>query len=70
MHLYCQGQEEPQEQKLKERFKFNFQTRNKTRLCDSKTKTQKLRTRIQDMQHKCENGYLLLTYANMNMKRT
>jgi hypothetical protein len=29
-----QGHEKSQEQKLKERFKFNFQTRNKTRLCD------------------------------------
>jgi hypothetical protein len=29
---------ESQEQKLKKRFKFNFQTRNKTRLCNSKTR--------------------------------
>jgi hypothetical protein len=35
----CQGYENPQEQWLKERFKSNFQTRNKTRLCDSKTIT-------------------------------
>jgi hypothetical protein len=27
------------EQSVKERFKFNFQTRNQTRLCDSKIKT-------------------------------
>jgi hypothetical protein len=38
----CQEHEEPQEQKLKKRFKSNFQTRNKTRLCNSKIKTQKL----------------------------
>jgi hypothetical protein len=36
----CQRHEEPQGQKLKERFNFNFQTRNKTKLCDSKIKTQ------------------------------
>jgi hypothetical protein len=41
----CQRHEYPQEQRLKERFKSNFQTRNKTRLCDSKTRTQELRTR-------------------------
>jgi hypothetical protein len=29
-----QGHEKSQQQKLKERSKFNFQTRNKTRLCD------------------------------------
>jgi hypothetical protein len=37
--LLCQGHEERQEQALKERFKFNFQTKNKIRLCDSKTNT-------------------------------
>ncbi len=36
-----QGHEEPQEQRLKGRFKSNFQTRNKTRLCDSKIKITK-----------------------------
>jgi len=34
-----QGHEKTQEQRLKERLKSNFQTRNKIRLCDSKTKT-------------------------------
>jgi hypothetical protein len=29
-----QGHEKPQEQKIKERSKSNFQTRNMTRLCD------------------------------------
>jgi hypothetical protein len=33
-----QGHEKSQKQRLKERFKSNFQTRNKTILCDSKTK--------------------------------
>jgi len=68
LSFVCQGHGKPQEQRLKERFNFNFQTMNKPRLCDSKTKTQELRTITQNMQHKCENGYLLLTYANMNMK--
>ncbi len=40
----CQGHKEPQEQRLKRKFKSNFQTRNKTKLCDSKTRTQDLRT--------------------------
>jgi hypothetical protein len=29
-----QGHEKPREQKIKEKFKFNFQTRNMIRLCD------------------------------------
>jgi hypothetical protein len=33
----CQGRKKPQEQRLKEKFKSNFQVRNKTRLYDSKT---------------------------------
>jgi hypothetical protein len=43
MHYYCQGHKKPQEQRLKERSKSNFQTRNKTRLCDSKKKTHELK---------------------------
>ncbi len=35
----CQEHEKPQEQNIKKKIKFNFQTRNETRLCDSKTKT-------------------------------
>jgi len=35
-----QGHEDPQEQRLKEKSKSNFQTRNKTRLCNSKITTQ------------------------------
>jgi hypothetical protein len=44
---------------IKERSKFNFQRRNKTRLCDSKIRTQELRTKTQDVQNKCENISLL-----------
>jgi hypothetical protein len=40
-------------------FKSNFQTKNKTRLCDSKTKTQELRTRTWGMQDQHENKSLL-----------
>ncbi len=50
---------EPQEQRLKRKFKSNFQTRNKTKLCDSKTKTQNLRTKTQDVHYKCEDKFLL-----------
>jgi hypothetical protein len=35
----CQEYEDPQKQRLKERFKSNFQTRNITKLCNSKTRT-------------------------------
>jgi hypothetical protein len=55
----CQRHEDPQEQRLKEGPKFNFQTRNKTKLCNSKTITQKLRKKTRDVQDKCENGPLL-----------
>jgi hypothetical protein len=54
-----QRHENPQEQRLKERSKFNFQTNNKTRLCDSKIITHELRTRTQDVQDKHANEYLL-----------
>jgi hypothetical protein len=39
-HVNYQIHEDPQEQRLKERSKSNFQTKNKTRLCDSKIRTQ------------------------------
>jgi hypothetical protein len=42
---YYQGHEKTQEQRLKKRSKSNLKTRNKTRLHDSKTRTQKLKTR-------------------------
>jgi hypothetical protein len=54
-----QWHEKPWEKKLEEKSKFNFQTRNKIRLCDSKTRAQKLKTKTQDVQNKCENGSLL-----------
>jgi hypothetical protein len=41
------------------KFKSNFQTRNKTRLCDSKTNTQDLITRTRDVHDKREDKYLL-----------
>ncbi len=54
----CKGYEIPQKQRLKERFNFNFQKKNKTKVCDLKIKTQKLWIRTRDVQDKCENGYL------------
>ncbi len=54
-----QGHEETRKQRLKERYKSNFQTRNKTRLCDSKIRTQKHKTRTRDVQNKRENESLL-----------
>jgi len=55
----CQGHEDPQEQRIKERSKFNFQTRNKRWLYDLKTITQELKTRTWNVQNNCENGFLL-----------
>jgi hypothetical protein len=40
-----QGHEKPFEQRLKERFKFNFQTRIKTRVCDLKNKNTKTKNK-------------------------
>jgi hypothetical protein len=48
----CQGHKESQEQRLKRRYKSNFQRRNKTRLYYSKTRTQ-------DIHDKHEDEYLL-----------
>jgi hypothetical protein len=56
------GHKKSQEQRLKGRFKFNFQTRNKTRLCDLKIKPQELRTRTQYVQ---KNVKMDLYYANI-----
>jgi hypothetical protein len=58
----CQGHENPQEQRLKERCKSNFQTKNKTRLCNSKIRTQELKIRTQDVQDKLETN---LYYTNI-----
>jgi hypothetical protein len=55
----CQGHEDPQEQRIKERSKFNFQTRNKTWLYDLKTIMQELKTITWNVQNKSENGFLL-----------
>ncbi len=57
--IFCQRHKQSQEQKLKDRSKFNFQIRIKTRLCDSKTRTQELKKRIWDVQNKHENIILL-----------
>jgi len=56
---YCQGHKNSQGQKLKEKSKSNFQTRNKIKLCNSETKTQEENTRTRDVQDKCENKFLL-----------
>ncbi len=55
----CQGYKKPQEQRFKRRYKSNFQTKNKTRLNDSKIITQDLRIRTQDVKNKHEDGCLL-----------
>jgi len=39
----CYEHKESQEQRLKKRSKFNCQIKNKTKLCDSKIKTQELK---------------------------
>jgi hypothetical protein len=44
-----QGYKEPEEQRLKKRFKSNLQTRNKTRFYNSKKKT----TRINNKKMRC-----------------
>jgi len=57
--LTHQGHKDPQEQRLKKNLKSNFQIRNKTRLCNSKTRTRELKIRKWDVQDKCENKFLL-----------
>jgi hypothetical protein len=54
-----QRHKKSQEQRLKERFKSNFQTRNKLKLCDSKIRIQEQRIISQDVQNKRENKSLL-----------
>jgi len=46
VEIYYQGHKDPQEKRLKESSKSNFQTRNKTILCNSKTRLHELKTRI------------------------
>jgi hypothetical protein len=69
--LRCQGHKYPQEQRLKESSKSNFQTRNKTSLCDSKNKN----TRTENKNKRCvkhmwKQIFIMLTCVNMNTKRT
>jgi hypothetical protein len=52
IYTLCYGHEKPWEQRLKEMFKSNFQIKNETWLCESKTKTK-------DVQNKRENISLL-----------
>jgi hypothetical protein len=59
MKRHCYWHEKSQEQKLKKKFKSNLQIQNKTRLCDSKTKTQEPWTKTRDLRNKSENIYLL-----------
>jgi len=54
-----QKHKKTQEQKLKERFKSDFQIRNKTRLCDSKTRTKKQKIKSWVVQNKPGNKSLL-----------
>jgi hypothetical protein len=54
-----QGHKKTLEQRLKESTKFNFQTMNKTKLCDLKKRTQKLKTKTQHVQNKHGNKSLL-----------
>jgi hypothetical protein len=50
--MNCRRHEKPLKQGLKKRFKYNFQSKNKTLLCDSKTKTR-------NMKDKHDNEFLL-----------
>jgi hypothetical protein len=64
--IICQKHKGSQEQKLKERFKSNFQIRNKTRLYDSKIRTQEHEMCKTTM----KMNFYYATYVNMNMKQT
>ncbi len=66
----CHAHKKTQKQRLKERSKSNFQIRNKTRLCDSKMKTQELKTKTQMCKTNVKTKFIMLTYVNMNMKKT
>jgi hypothetical protein len=46
---YYQGHKKPQEQRLKEKVEIQLPNKVKTRLCDSKTITHKLKTITQDV---------------------
>jgi hypothetical protein len=51
--------------------KFNYQIRNKTRLCNSKIKTQELKIRTQEVQNTCEMNiyYVNICKHENNMTR-
>jgi hypothetical protein len=57
-----QGHEKSQKQRLKERFKSNFQKMNKTKLCDLKIKTQELRTKTRNVQNDVKTNFY---YVNL-----
>jgi hypothetical protein len=60
--ILCQGHKESQKQRLNERSKSNFQTRNKIKYLIQSffdVKTQELRIKTQDVQNKRENKSLL-----------
>jgi hypothetical protein len=62
---YCQGHRDAQDRRLKERCKFNFQTRNKTKLCDSKIRTHEKKTKTRDVQNKYENEFSLCLHMQI-----
>jgi hypothetical protein len=72
LHNDCsyQRHEKTQEQRLKERSKFNFQTKNKTKLCDSNKNTKIKNQNIICAGQMWKWIFIMLTYANMNMKIT
>jgi hypothetical protein len=45
LSLIVKNTKEPREQRLQERFKSNFQTRNKIKLHDSKVRIQEFKTK-------------------------
>ncbi len=66
-----QGQKYPQEQRLKEMSKFNFQIRNKTRIYDSKIKNIIIKNKnMRCVKPMWKRNFIMLKYVNMNMKRT
>jgi hypothetical protein len=66
-----QRHEKPQGQRLKERFKLNFQTKNKEKIMWLKNKN--IRTKNKNTRYAKQTWkwiFIMLTYANMNMKTT
>ncbi len=56
--------------KAKRKVQVYFQTRSKTRLCDSKIQTHELRTWMKCAKQTWKWIFTIITYANMKMKRT